>query len=361
MKLLIAGGGTGGHIFPALAIAEQFKKEEPQCKILFVGSHKGLEASVVPHKGFDITFIQQKPWVGKGLRSKIEVLLQFPKIYRQAKKILRDFKPDAVLGVGGYVSAPVLLAASRLKFSTYLLEQNVIPGVTNKMMSYFVDTVFASFEETRQYLPKRSCYVFGNPVRSDIVKVGLCKPQKSTHPDAFRIFVMGGSQGAHVLNLAVIEMLDLFQISPKHIEITHQTGALDYEMVCSEYKQREISARIEKFIDDVASCYENTDLVIARAGAGVVSELIVTKTPSILVPYPFAHGHQIHNAKILESCGAARMILQHDLSGEKIYKIILQLMTYEHSLEKMKQAFGDLNWSESSQKILECIRKNITS
>ena len=359
MKLLIAGGGTGGHIFPALAVAETLKKEDPQSEILFVGSHTGLEASIIPATGFKIEFIQQKPWLGKGLRQKIEVLRKFPSTYKQAKKIIKIFQPEAVLGVGGYVSAPVLLAASRLKIPTYLLEQNVVPGMTNKIMSYLVDTVFASFEETRQYLPKKSCYVFGNPVRSNIIKAAHRK--KPSNENTFRIFVIGGSQGAHVLNLAVLEMLDFIKSSPKPIEIIHQTGGLDYETVCAEYKQKKISARIEKFIDDVASCYENTDLVIARSGAGIISELIVTKTPSILIPYPWAKGHQIHNAKILDSRGAARMILQHDVSGEKIYKIILQLITYEHVLQKMRDAFSDFNWEESSQKIIECIRKNTTS
>lgn len=356
MKLLIAGGGTGGHIFPAIAIAEALKAQNQNNEILFVGTEAGLEAKIIPALGFPIQYIPKAPLVGTSLLQKLKTITLLPKALSQAKKIIREFNPQAVLGVGGYASAPVVYAARR-KLPTFLLEQNAVPGLTNRVLSYLVNYVFISFPSTEDYFPKQTCELTGNPVRKNILNVATQKKEKNVQ--VFNIFVMGGSQGAHFINLTVIEALDYFKKLPKKTNIVHQTGHEDLEMVKKEYAEKKVNAEIIPFIDDVAPYLAEADLVIGRAGAGTVSELIVTQTPSILIPYPYAKSHQVYNAEELGKKGATRVVLQQDISGEKLVNIIKQMMTYEQVLEKMKEALKEFNWGNPAEKIVNFITTHL--
>ncbi|MBI2609363.1 MAG: undecaprenyldiphospho-muramoylpentapeptide beta-N-acetylglucosaminyltransferase [Deltaproteobacteria bacterium] len=352
MKLVIAGGGTGGHVFPALAVAEEFLEKDDTNQILFIGTKEGLEAQVVPEHHYPIHYIPKAPFVGKSFKEKIKTLSTLPQTIKLAKKYLKEFAPHAVLGVGGYASAPVLFAASRLKIPTFLQEQNAQPGLTNKILSYFAHHIFVSFESTTNYFSKSACVVTGNPVRKSFLNTPVIP--RAHHKD-FHIFVVGGSQGAHMVNVAVTEAVSYFKDLPRSIKLTHQTGSLDYEFVKKEYAEKKFQAEVLPFIADMASSYKEADLVIGRAGAGTVSELIMTETPSILIPYPYAKSHQIYNAEELEKKGATRVVLQQDLSGEKLFNIIKQLMTYEHACEKMKEALHSFEWGNPAEKIVNFI------
>ena len=375
MKLVIAGGGTGGHIFPALSIAEEFLEKDAANEVLFIGTEEGLEAQVVPKNHYPIKYVPKAPFVGKPLKEKIKTLLTLPKTIKLAKKYLKDFEPHAVLGVGGYASAPVLFAASRLKIPTFLQEQNAMPGLTNKILSYFAHHIFVSFESTTNYFSKSASVVTGNPVRKSFLNPSVIPAtpsvilshqakdpnssviplEKGIHHKDFHIFVVGGSQGAHMVNVAVTEAVSYFKDLPRSIKLIHQTGSLDYEFVKQEYAEKNFKAEVFSFVEDMAFYYKNADLVIGRAGAGTISELIMTQTPSILIPYPYAKSHQLYNAQELEKKGATRVVFQQDLSGEKLFNIIKQLMTYEHAFEKMKEGLQSFDWGNPAEKIVNFI------
>ncbi len=358
MKLLIAGGGTGGHVFPALAIAEELKSRDEKHEVLFVGTESGFEAKIIPQKNFPLKTIPRTPLVGLSLKDKFKSLVKIPQALTHSKKIIEEFNPDAILGVGGYASAPAVFAGSRMKKKTFLLEQNAVPGITNRVLSYFADYVFVSFESTMNYFPKQDCELTGNPVRKEFLNIA---PQKKTRQeeDPFCLFIMGGSQGAHIINITLIETLPLFKELPYKLKIIHQTGKEDFEMVKKEYAEKKVQAEILSFDENMGEHLKMADFVIGRAGAGTVSELIVTQTPSILIPYTYAKSHQIYNAKELEKKGAARIVAQQDLSEEKLFNIIKQMMTYPQVLEKMKEALVDFHWGNPAEKIINFMMSHI--
>jgi len=354
MKLLIAGGGTGGHVFPALAVAEELKSRDANHEVLFVGTETGFEAKIIPQKNFPLKTIPRTPLVGLSLKDKIKSLSKLRGAVSASKKIIEEFKPDAILGVGGYASAPAVYAGYKKKKKTFLLEQNAVPGITNRILSYIADYVFVSFESTKNYFPKQDCELTGNPVRKEFLNVASQKIAKKRE-DPFCLFIMGGSQGAHIINITVIETLPLFKELPHKLKIIHQTGKEDFEMVKKEYAEKGVSAEIFTFAPDMAEYLKRASLVVGRAGAGTVSELIVTQTPSILIPYTYAKSHQIYNAKELEKKGAARIVAQQDLSEEKLFNIIKQMMTYPQALEKMKEALVGFHWGNPAEKVVNFI------
>lgn len=358
MKLLIAGGGTGGHVFPALAIAEELKSRDAKHEVLFIGTETGFEAKIIPQKNFPLKTIPRTPLVGLSLKDKLKSIFKLREAISHSKKIIQEFNPDAILGVGGYASAPAVFAGSRMKKKTYLLEQNATPGITNRVLSYFADYVFVSFESTKNYFPKQDCELTGNPVRKEFLNVASQKISKKEE-DPLCLFIMGGSQGAHIINITVIETLPRFKELPHKLKIIHQTGKEDFEMVKKEYAEKGVSAQILPFVEDMAAYLGMADFVIGRAGAGTVSELIVTHTPSILIPYTYAKSHQIYNAKELEKKGAARIVAQQDLSEEKLFNIIKQMMIYPQVLEKMKEALTGFHWGNPAEKIVNFIMSRV--
>ncbi|HIJ82193.1 MAG TPA: UDP-N-acetylglucosamine--N-acetylmuramyl-(pentapeptide) pyrophosphoryl-undecaprenol N-acetylglucosamine transferase, partial [Desulfuromonadales bacterium] len=242
MKLLIAGGGTGGHLFPGIAVAEEFLSRDPDNQVLFVGTERGIEARAVPAAGYRLELVSAAGIRGKGGLSQVKGVLMMMYGYSQSRRILKTFQPDMVLGVGGYASLPMVLAATGMQIPRYIHEQNAIPGMTNKLLARFADRVFVTLEESEKYFPKEKTLLTGNPLRRQILEtVGKQNPSlppalpkvgsEQSEQEGFRLFVFGGSQGAHAINMAMTEALPALKCGIGKLEITHQTGEKDLEMV----------------------------------------------------------------------------------------------------------------------------------
>lgn len=334
MKLLIAGGGTGGHLFPGIAIAEELLSRDSTHQVLFAGTQKGLEALIVPKRGYPLQFISISGFSGKSFFEKLKVVFLIPISFFQSFFILRKFRPDVVLGVGGYASFPVLFMAFLLRIKTAIQEQNFKPGLTNSLLSYLADTIFVSFEATQAYLPPEKVLVTGNPVRKFKIK-------EIPSNKKFTIFILGGSQGSHSLNRALLEALLYLEPIKNELHLIHQTGKKDYSWVRTTYFDHhwEVGeAEIYDFIEDMDEMYARADFIICRAGASTVSELALLGKAALFVPFSFAaHNHQEENARLLEKEGAARLLLDWQLNGSTLAKEIKSALEHPRELEEMRK------------------------
>lgn len=351
MRIIIAGGGTGGHVFPAISIADEISERNNNDEILFVGTQKGMENELVRKNGYQIKHISSRGFVGRGFIKTIVAFFIALKGVFDSLSIIRKFKPDVALGVGGYVSGPFLLAAFLVRKPTAICEQNTVPGVTNRVLGKFVNKIFASYDSSIQFFPSKKVLITGNPIRKDI----LMTPENSQSSDSISILVFGGSQGAYSLNRAVPQALS--KIDHNNISIIHQTGKKDFDHVNSLYKQGGVNAEVLEFIDDMACAYAKSDLVIGRAGAGTIAEITALGKPSILVPFPFAaHNHQFENAKILEQQGASVLIEDKDATPEKLAHTLTNLMDRD-KLNTMSQNAKKLGRPEASKEIVDELYK----
>ncbi len=329
MKVIIAGGGTGGHVFPAISIAEEILNRDPGNEVLFVGTRSGLENKLVAQRGYEIKHISSGGIVGKGIFKRVSGVFSAAVGIVESVSVIRSFKPDVVLGVGGYVSGPVVLSASILRLPTAVCEQNSVPGVTNRILSKFAKKIFSTFEGCEKFFDKDKIVVTGNPVRKDILTYKGEKEQGRS----FVCLVFGGSQGAKRLNSSVPEALSRSGISGLHV--IHQTGENDLKDVQDFYNKNNISAEVLTFIDDMATAYARSDFVIGRAGAGTVAEITALGKPSLLIPFPYAtHNHQLENAKALEASGAALLIEDKEATPENLAQA-LQVLKDKNKLEEM--------------------------
>lgn len=353
MRVIIAGGGTGGHLFPGIAIAEELSLRDRSNKVLFVGTAMGLEARVLPRRNIPLRTIAVGGIKGKSLSRKVGALSGIPRAVVEALSIIRDFKPHLVIGLGGYVSGPMLAAASLVGTRRVIQEQNVIPGVTNRISARLAHRVFASFEESRRYFAPEKVVVTGNPIRREFTVLGETPERKE-----FRLLVFGGSRGAHRINQAMIEALDLLEDLKPHLRVVHQTGTADTLEVAEAYKRRGFVASVEPFIENMVVPYRESRLVICRAGATTISELTACGRASILIPYPFAaNNHQEINARCLVKKGAARMILDRNLSGGTLAGAIRCLFDEPAEIEAMERASVRLGKPDAAKRIVdECYR-----
>ena len=332
MKLLIAGGGTGGHLFAGIAVAEDFLKRNASNEVLFVGTRQGIEATVIPKKKYPLHLIWISGWVGQNWFEKILTLISIPVSFVQSIIIVWKEKPDLVLGIGGYASFPVIVASFFLRKKRAIHEQNIRPGVTNRCLAWFVQKIFVSFEESEGYFPKEKVYFSGNPIR--VFK----ELSSQSCQDKFTIFIFGGRQGAHSLNRSMLDALPLLSDIKDKIQIIHQAGKRDINWVESTYFQNQWKSEVYDFIDDIASVYARSDYVICRAGATSLAELSALKKACLLIPYPFAaHGHQELNARSLEKKNAARVLLDWKLDGQQLSKEIKWAFNHPRELEEMRK------------------------
>jgi len=324
MRLMIAGGGTGGHLFPGVAIAEELRARDPQATIRFVGTARGIEARVLPELGEDLALIEVSGLKTVGAWGAIKGVFRLPRALWQAQRIVKQFKPDAVVGVGGYASGPVVLMARLCGVPTAICEQNSIPGLTNKILGKFARAVFLSFEESRRFFKPKKIVMSGNPVRRDLVQKLL--DAKSEPSETFHVLVSGGSLGAVAVNdLAAHALGTLAKEHP--IAITHQTGEKGLEATRAIYAKTRVVAECSAFIKDMAAAYARADLIIGRAGATTVAELAIAGKPAIFIPYPFAaDNHQEINAREMAQAGAALSFKQADLTAEKLVDILRPLL-----------------------------------
>ena len=350
MRLLLAGGGTGGHLFPAVALAEELKDEEPDAEILFVGTERGIESRVLPELGFPLEHIRIEGFVGKSAVKKLGFFLMLVRSVVQSLRILKRFRPEVVVGVGGYASAPVLLAARLKGTATLIHEQNAIPGLANRMLGRLAQRVCLSFADTQGFFPAAKTLVTGNPLRKGIAD---CPPPEGDPV----LLVFGGSQGAEAINQAMIKALPFLNEWKDRLEIIHQTGVQDEKKVRLAYQAAGWNKfRVASFITDMGAVYATAHLVVCRAGATTIAELCGCGRAALLVPFPHAAGdHQTRNAEALESRGAALLLKQEDLTPEKLAGEIVDLLNNPQRLNSMAGAMRGLGKPEAARSILrEC-------
>lgn len=350
MRLLLAGGGTGGHLFPAVALAECLKQQSPESAVLFVGTEKGLEASLLPELGWVLRTIEMSGWAGLGLLARIKALIRMVKGLRQSRLIIKDFKPDVIVGVGGYASVPVLLAAKWLKVPYLIHEQNAWPGMANRLLARWAQRICLSFEDTGRAFPGRPTVVTGNPVRTAMEQC----PQLAARENPV-LLVFGGSQGARAINRAVVGSLQHLGHWRGRLHILHQAGQLDYDEVVAGYRAAgwdEVEVR--PFIREMAEAYARAALVVCRAGATTLAELTACGRPSILIPYPHAAGgHQTENAQALASKGAAVLLEQKDLKPEQLGRLIDDLLHDTERLQSMASAGRQMAHPGAATRLLQ--------
>ncbi len=315
-RIMVAGGGTGGHLFPGLAVIEELRRRIPSLEVRFVGTARGIEARILPERGESLDLLEVTPLKGQGLGARLVSLGRIPGAMMQASSLIRRFQPDLVLGVGGYASGPVLLGASLGGRPTALLEQNAYVGMTNRILSRFVDRAYITFDHTAEVFGREKSRLTGNPVRRDFVvhaRRALADPE-GFESRAGTILVLGGSQGARRLNEDVPRALARARLADRGLRVVHQTGESMRDEVEKTYKELGINAQVVTFIDEIARAYSNATLVVARAGATTLAELCAIGRPSILIPFPFAaDDHQAKNAAALEEQGAAICVRESEL------------------------------------------------
>lgn len=348
MKLLIAGGGTGGHLFPALAIAEAVKAEEPGSEILFVGTRRGIEARIIPDSGYPIRFITARGMRRTGLFNTVAALWELPKGLLESVTILREFRPDYVLGVGGYASGPTVAAAVLTGVPTGIQEQNSVMGTTNRILSTFVGRVYVGWEDTVPPPPSKKTLFTGNPVRADL----LAAQQAVEEHETFNLLVFGGSRGARSINISMIENLDALRALGPRVRVLHQTGVDEVEGVKAAYDQAGICSDVREFIHDMKSAYLWADLVVCRSGAATLAELTALGKPAIVVPYPYAIGdHQTRNAMVLERAHAVRVVPDSSLKNGALVKEIVDVAENPSILSSMARNALRLGRPEAARTI----------
>jgi len=348
MKIVIAGGGTGGHIFPAISIAEELIRRSGNNEVLFVGTNNGMEKDLIPGLGFNLKIINSRGMIGKGFMYKLRSVISALSGILSSYKILRSFQPDLVLGVGGYVSGPTVLSAYLNFIPTAICEQNAVPGLTNRILSKIVKKIFVTFQDSVNYFPENKVVVTGNPLRRGLIGKTL---NKENRKNRFTVFIMGGSQGAAKLNNLIPHSLS--RLTSTNLKVVHQTGKTDREFVENQYKELGIDAEVHSFIDDIAEYYLMADLVISRSGAGAISEITAFGKASVLIPYPYAaHNHQSLNARFMESAGAS-VVIEEEILTEKYLTTIIQEIINEGRLGSMSEASQRLAKPNAAEKIVE--------
>jgi UDP-N-acetylglucosamine--N-acetylmuramyl-(pentapeptide) pyrophosphoryl-undecaprenol N-acetylglucosamine transferase len=317
MRLLIAGGGTGGHLFPGMAVAEEVVRRGGQ--VMFVGTSRGLEARAVPAAGYPLELLEVSGLKRVGPVATLRSLLRLPKAFFRSLAILRRFRPDAVLGVGGYASGPMVLAAALWGYPSAIQEQNSVPGITNRILSRLVRVVMVAFEETRAFFPAHKIETTGNPVRQKLV--AALSDGAAGDPGEARILVVGGSQGAKGVNELVLAAVEILAKNGSLPAIVHQTGPSDLDRCTERYRTLGLADRVEvrPFIDDMATAYHQASVVVARAGALTLAELAIAGRPAILIPLPTAaDDHQNKNAARFAQAGAAVVLDQRSGTGAQL-------------------------------------------
>jgi len=361
LRIVIAGGGTGGHLFPGIAIAQEFMARDQNNKVMFVGTGKPFEVSILAKSGYKHARITAGGIKGLGLARQALSIAKIPKGIFESVLILKRFKPDLVIGVGGYAAGPLVLSAWLLGIHTVLHEQNILMGITNRILSRFTDRVFISFNSIRTNNSYNKVHVTGNPVRREILQYAENQPnrraQDFSQDRPFTTLIIGGSQGAHGINRAMMEAVQHIKTKEAFYFI-HQTGPQDEAMVKDAYQRHGIFGNVQSFFTDMARQYQKADLVICRAGATTVAEVTAIGKGVVFIPFPFAaDNHQVLNARTLSDVGAAEIILQKDISGKLLAEKIESFAASPQTLYQMAQRAKDLGRPEAAARIVDhCYR-----
>jgi UDP-N-acetylglucosamine--N-acetylmuramyl-(pentapeptide) pyrophosphoryl-undecaprenol N-acetylglucosamine transferase len=367
MRVIIAAGGTGGHLYPGVALAREFARLEPGSETVFVGTDRGMETKVVPREGFELITITARGVMGRGMWGAVQGLAAVPVGLFQCLAICRQRRPDLAIGIGGYTSPPLVLAAFLLGIKRAILEPNVHPGMANRVLSPFVNLIFVSFAATAPYFARGKTRIVGTPIRREFLEASILPgggpadaPPAPTAGSATRdltLLVLGGSQGARSINRAMIAALPTLAAARPRLRVIHQTGEHDYEEVAVAYRNARLEAEVSPFIFDVPRAFRQADLVVSRSGATTVAEITVCGKPAILIPFPHAiHGHQERNARILEQAGAATVILDAGLTGEALAAAITALLANPGRLGEMGRCSKGLGRADSAEQVVMACR-----
>ncbi|WP_102262112.1 undecaprenyldiphospho-muramoylpentapeptide beta-N-acetylglucosaminyltransferase [Mesobacillus jeotgali] len=354
MKIAVSGGGTGGHIYPALALIREIQKKDENVEFLYIGTEKGLESKLVPRENIPFKSIHITGFKRKISFENVKTILRFLKGVRDSKKMLKEFKPDVVIGTGGYVCGPVVYAAAKMGIPTIVHEQNSVPGLTNKFLSRYVDKIAICFEEAREFFPEQKVVLTGNPRASEVlgqdgIKGRLSAGLKLKIPT---VLIFGGSRGARPINEAVVK--SLAELSGKSYQVLYVTGDVHFEDVQKEVELvgNPENVNIKPFIHNMPEVLSGVDLTVARAGATTLAELTSLGIPSILIPSPYVtDNHQEKNARALSENGAARLLLEKDLTGPKLVESIDHILGNEDKLADMKKAAKKLGIPDAAQRL----------
>ena len=358
MRIMIAGGGTGGHLFPGLAVAEELKRRRSDAEVVFVGTEHGIESRVVPREGFPIKFLRAEGFVGVSLVRKIKALLKAILSIIDSYRIMRSVSPDIVIGVGGYASGAVVLVAFFMSVPTMILEQNSMPGFTNKILGKFVRTVCVTYQESMSFFPKAKTFLTGNPIRMQVLRGDPEAAYRlfSLEKGFFTIFIFGGSLGARSINFGIINALNYLLDLREKIQFLHQTGTQDYESIRESYRKVGFKGTISPFIYQMGEAYAVADIVVSRAGATTLAELTALGKPVILIPYPHAAAsHQEINAQKLVGMGAAKMIRDYNLTGEVLAQHIRELYMDEHGRRDMQLNSRSVGRPEACERVVDLV------
>jgi UDP-N-acetylglucosamine--N-acetylmuramyl-(pentapeptide) pyrophosphoryl-undecaprenol N-acetylglucosamine transferase len=338
LSILIAGGGTGGHLYPGIAVARELMARAPGATVTFVGTAFGIESRVIPREGFPLEVIRSAGLKGKSVQSIARGVALLPLSAADAWGVISRRHPAVVIGVGGYSSGPVVLLAALRGIRTLLMEQNAMPGMTNRLLAPVVDAAAVTYQESVRYFGGKAL-VSGNPVRPEFFQEERADGEQHSPPGAARILVFGGSQGAHAINMAMVEAAPRLAVGAPRVAITHQTGERDLEIVRDGYRRAGLEARVEPFLFAMDREMKAADLVISRAGATTLAELTASGKPSILVPLPTAtDDHQRKNALALVKGDAARLVDQRELSGDRLASEIQSLAADAAQRKRMGDA-----------------------
>jgi UDP-N-acetylglucosamine--N-acetylmuramyl-(pentapeptide) pyrophosphoryl-undecaprenol N-acetylglucosamine transferase len=354
IRLIVTGGGTGGHLFPGISLAQAMMGAYPSCEVLFIGTERKVDRTALSSLGFETMAIKSQGIKGKSIIAILKALFLQPIALWEAARIIRKFKPDLVFGVGGYVTGPVILAARLLGITTCIHEQNSIPGLANKLLGYIANRIFVSLPGSEKYFPANKTILSGNPVRSNIIKASRDAGIVPNH-DSATLLILGGSQGARRLNSLMLEAAEecLSKLSAPPF-IIHQTGGHDEDHVQNKYSELGLEARVKAFYTDMAEIYSQADLIISRAGATTLAELTVFNKPAILIPFPYAaDNHQEINGQYLVEAGAALMFKQADLTGKKLGMEIKRLLEDKKLLAEMARNSGKVAKPEATETIVK--------
>ncbi len=369
MKILFAGGGTAGHINPALAVAGYIKEKHPDAEISYIGTASKLEAKLVPEKGYDFHTIDvagfSRSLSPKGLINNVSAVKKVLSASARCKKLLKQLNPDVVIGTGGYVSGPVLKTAQKMGFKTGIHEQNAFPGVTTKMLAGNADAVMLAMPEAKKYLKlKREPVITGNPIRQELLNITRQEARQKLNLDNRPLILsFGGSLGAERVNEAVAELIKWHNGTGEYYHI-HATGKAGFEDMKNRLEEISLSEEItiREYINDMDVCMAAADLVICRAGAITLGELQACRKPAILIPSPYvAENHQFHNAMTLKKAGGAEVLEEKDLTGESLIGLVERLINNNPKLEKMAAALGKNAITDANERIYTEIMKLYTN
>jgi UDP-N-acetylglucosamine--N-acetylmuramyl-(pentapeptide) pyrophosphoryl-undecaprenol N-acetylglucosamine transferase len=361
MRVIVAAGGTGGHLFPGLSLAREFERQVPGSEVIFVGTTQGIEARVVPREGFELVLIKAQGVMGKGVTGALRGLAMLPVGLLGCLAVCRSRRPDLVFGIGGYTSPPLILAAFLLGIKRAILEPNAHPGVANRALSPIANLVFVSFPDTVAFFGADKTRVVGTPIRREFYEgPGDLSPEGGLHKPTLLVF--GGSQGARSINKAMVAALPALIAAYPGLHVIHQTGERDFEDIVAAYRTywptRRIEAEVVPFLYDMPRAFRQADLIVSRSGATTVAELTACGKPAILIPFPHAiYGHQERNARVLERAGAARVILDDGLTGDALAHTIQSLLADPARLAEMRRNSKALGRADSAEQVVAACRE----